>query len=196
MIRIPDLRKLALPLLSLLLVVAVAACSNTSVGNKPLASAASAPTAYNLGFGDRIAVTIYGEKDLTGEYEVDDSGSVAMPLVGAVKVADMQARDAEKAIARQLTAKGLVKDANVNVAVVRYRPVYIMGEVQRPGAYPYYSGITVMNMVALAGGYTYRASKGGIGVVRPTESEKEPQKAPETAYLAPGDIVIVPERWF
>jgi protein involved in polysaccharide export with SLBB domain len=89
----------------------------------------------------------------------------------------------------------LVTNPQVAVAVVKYRPFYILGEVQHPGAYPYYSGATVLNAVALAGGYTYRARTTKISVVRP-DGERDPLLAREDAYLEPGDIVIVPLRWF
>jgi protein involved in polysaccharide export with SLBB domain len=192
-IRLSNLTKAALPLLAFLIFL-LAGCGGAGP-SKELSSTANPPANYNLGFGDRVAVTVYGEKDLSGEYEVDDTGAVSMPLVGAVKIGDKTARDAEKAIAGQLTRGGIMTNPQVAVQVVRYRPVYIMGEVQKPGAYPYYSGITVLNAVALAGGYTYRANSGRINVVRPSD-DKEPQRATETAYLAPGDIVIIPERWF
>jgi protein involved in polysaccharide export with SLBB domain len=178
------------PVIALL---ALAACGTAD--NTPVVTS-EAPTAYRLGTGDRVAVTVFGEKDMSGEFDVDDTGAVAIPLAGAVSVKDKTPREVEKALETQLTRGGLIRDPKVNVAVVKYRPIYILGEVQRPGAYPYQSGITVMNAVALAGGYTYRANSKRIDVVRHDGGDRTPQRTAETNYIAPGDTIIIPERWF
>lgn len=170
----------------------LAACGGQNL--KPLESSA-APQAYRLGTGDRIAVNVFGEPTVAGEYEIDDTGNVSLPLAGRVNVRNMTPQEAEASMARRLSSA--LENPQVNVAVVRYRPFYILGEVQRPGAYSYYGGATVLNAVALAGGYTFRARTNQISVVRPEGSqEREPQLASEEAYLQPGDIVIVPPRWF
>jgi protein involved in polysaccharide export with SLBB domain len=178
------------PVIALL---ALAACGTTDT--TPIATT-EAPTAYRLGTGDRVAVTVFGEKDMSGEFDVDDTGSLPIPLAGAVSVKDKTPREVEKALETQLTRGGLIRDPKVNIAVVKYRPIYILGEVQRPGAYPYQSGITVMNAVALAGGYTYRANSKRIDVVRHESGDRTPQRTAETNYIAPGDTIIIPERWF
>lgn len=180
--------------LSVMALMLVAACAAGPQGPE-LASPAS-PQGYRLGAGDRVAVTVFGEKDMTGEYDIDDTGNLPLPLVGAVKVDNMTPRQAEQAVAKQLTQGKLINNPQVTLSVIRYRPVYILGEVQRPGAYPYQSGMSILNAVALAGGYTYRAQTKRIEVVRPTEGDKQGQLAAETSYIAPGDIIIVPERWF
>ena len=71
-----------------------------------------------------------------------------------------------------------------------------MGEVGKPGSYPYVNGMTVLNAVALAGGYTYRASKHSIVVVRANDPEKKEADIDETASVLPGDVIRVPERFF
>lgn len=167
-------------------------------GTSPSQTAqATTPPAYRLGAGDRVQVVVYGERDMSGEYDIDEMGNVSLPLAGRVKVANMSPGDAERALAAQLN-KGLINDPKVTVNVVRYRPFYILGEVQRPGAYPYYAGATVLNAVAQAGGYTYRAQKRGIEVVRQPDPAAAGQNltTTETAAVAPGDVIIVPERWF
>lgn len=183
----------ALRLLSVAALLVVTACAAGPQG--PELSAA-APQSYRLGHGDRVAVTVFGEKDMSGEYDIDDTGNLPLPLAGAVNVNNMSPRQAEEAIEKKLSAGKLINNPQVTVSVIRYRPVYILGEVQRPGAYPYQSGMSVLNAVALAGGYTYRAQTKRIEVVRPSEGEKQSQVAAETSYIAPGDIIIVPERWF
>ncbi|MFN4281335.1 MAG: polysaccharide biosynthesis/export family protein [Alphaproteobacteria bacterium] len=154
----------------------------------------SPPQAYRIGAGDRIAVNVYGEQAVTGEYDVDDSGTVALPLAGRVSVKDMTAPQAEAAVADKLRTS--LENPQVNVSVVEGRNIYILGEVAKPGVYPYRPGDTVLNAVALAGGYTYRAETAGISVKRPTAGAADAKHAQQDAYLHPGDIVIVPARWF
>jgi polysaccharide export outer membrane protein len=180
--------------LSVALLLLATACAAGPQG--PELSSPASPQSYRLGHGDRVAVTVFGEKDMSGEYDIDDTGNLPLPLAGAIKVENMTPRQAEQAVTQRLTRGGLMRDPQVTVSVVRYRPVYILGEVQRPGAYPYQSGMSILNAVALAGGYTYRAQTKRISVVRPTEGDKQAQVAAETSYIAPGDIIIIPERWF
>jgi protein involved in polysaccharide export with SLBB domain len=176
-------------------VLALAGCGGA--GPDQQLSGPESPQAYRLGTGDRIAVTVFGQGDMSGEFDVDDTGSIALPLAGAVPVKNKTPREVEKALETQLGGRGgVLNNPKVNVAVVKYRPVYILGEVQRPGAYPYQSGMTILNAVALAGGYTYRASNKKISVIREETGDRKPLAASEMNYLEPGDVVTVPERWF
>jgi polysaccharide export outer membrane protein len=154
------------------------------------------PPAYKLDAGDRVAINVFGEDNLSGEYEVDQSGIVSLPLAGRVKVADLTTQQAEGVIAKRLS-QGFVSNPNVTVSVVRYRPFYVLGEVARPGGYPFYSGASVLSAVAIAGGYTYRADKMGVKLLRPGgETTAKPREITPGTYIEPGDIIIVPERWF
>lgn len=179
--------------LSLALVCGLYGCAGTPPIH-PLPVAANPPP-YEMGPGDRISVTVFGEDNITGEYDIDPQGTVSLPLAGRMTAKDMTPQQFETALRNRL-GHGLVTNPQVAVSVVKYRPFYILGEVKNPGAYPYYSGATVLNAVALAGGYTYRASTTDISVVRPESKDRDPQLASEEAYLEPGDIVIVPLRWF
>ncbi len=154
-----------------------------------------APQVYRFGSGDRLAVTVFGQADMSGEFEVDETGNIALPLVGAVSVRGKTPRELEKGLEAQLGRSRLMTDPKVSVAVARYRPVYILGQVTRPGAYPYYPGITARTAVALAGGYTPRANQKKVEVVR-DELNREPQTATQDAFIEPGDVLIIPERWF
>lgn len=160
----------------------------------PVATGPTTPEAYRVGPGDRLQVMVFGESSLTGEYDVDDTGAISYPLVGAVPVNNMTPREIESGL-RERLRRGLVTDPKVNVSVVRYRPIFILGEVQRPGVYEFYNGITVLNAVAYAGGYTYRARNSKITVVR-AGSERKPEPVNEASLLQPGDIIVIPERWF
>jgi len=150
---------------------------------------------YVLGTGDRIKLTVYGESDLSGEYEVGSTGVVALPLIGDVHVSGQSIRVFEQAVRAKLT-EGYLKDPRVSAQVINYRPFFILGEVAKPGSYPYVNGMTTINAVALAGGYTYRADKSGVTISHANDAEKKDLPAAEEAIVMPGDIIRVPERFF
>jgi protein involved in polysaccharide export with SLBB domain len=168
----------------------------TACADAPVASTGpTTPQAYRVGPGDRLQVTVFGESNLTGEYDVDDTGAISYPLVGAVPVNNITPREVETGL-RERLRRGLITDPKVNVAVIRYRPIFILGEVQKPGVYEFYNGITVLNAVAYAGGYTYRARNSKITVVRAGSAERKAEPVSEGSLLQPGDIIMIPERWF
>ncbi|WP_249225332.1 polysaccharide biosynthesis/export family protein [Tardiphaga alba] len=158
-------------------------------------SAASPSGAYLLGPTDRVRLKVYGEPDITGEYEIDANGNVSIPLAGQVKAAGLTTRQLERNIASAL-AKGIVRDPRVNVEMLAYRPFYILGEVKKSGEYPYRVGLTVLDAVATAGGYTYRANEGKVYLRRSGSTVEEiyPMDAP--VLVQPGDNVRIPERYF
>ncbi|MDH5542615.1 MAG: polysaccharide export protein [Nitrospinota bacterium] len=149
---------------------------------------------YNLGSGDKIRITVFGHADLSGEFLVDDTGAISMPLIGSVLCGGLTIRELEKTIIRELK-DGYLVNPSVNVEVVKFRPFYIIGEVAKPGSYPYISGMTVFNAVALAGGFTSRAKKSEVMISRGGGKAKEVKLKSETVVL-PGDIIEIPERFF
>lgn len=153
------------------------------------------PPTLRVGPGDRIQVTVFGVAEMTGEYLVSDSGAISMPLAGQIPVANMTTRQAEEALTQRL-AQGLVQNPQVSVNVTRYRQIFVVGEVQRPGGFDYFSGLTVLNAIALGGGYSVRADPRRLTVVRAADPARRSEPATEATYLAPGDTVQVPERWF
>ncbi|MDO9263329.1 MAG: polysaccharide biosynthesis/export family protein [Desulfosalsimonadaceae bacterium] len=150
---------------------------------------------YKLGSGDKVRVTIFGEEDLSCEVEVNGSGAVSLPLIGEVGAADLTLREFE-ALVQKTLKDGYLVDPKVSVEVVNYRPFYIMGEVRNPGKYPYISGISVLNAVAMAGGYTYRAKEGRAEIVRAGEAKAITTKSPDVTLVMPGDVIRIPERFF
>ena len=150
---------------------------------------------YQLGSGDQIKVTVYGEDDLSGEFELDGSGTISMPLIGAVTLGNQILTNAETLIVEKL-ADGYLINPRVSIEVLNYRPFYILGEVKEPGSYAYVSGMTVLNAVALASGFTYRASESKIEVTRKVDGEEVKMRIEVTAAVLPGDIIRVPERFF
>lgn len=150
---------------------------------------------YQLGAGDKVKVTVFGHEDLSGEFEVNGVGQISMPLIQLVQVAGLTAEEAELAIAEKLSP-GYLKNPRVSVSVLNYRPFYIIGEVNKPGSYPFVNGMTVLNAIALAGGFTYRAKKSKVTITRADDpQEKKRSTSPDTPVL-PGDIIEVPERYF
>ena len=150
---------------------------------------------YQLGPGDQVRVTVFRHEDLSGEFQLDGEGFFALPLVGEVRGGGKTVRDLEGAIEGAFKEGGYLVNPQVSLEVLNYRPFYIIGEVNQPGSYPYVNGMTVINAIALAGGYTYRASQGSITVQRGGSETSEVEVGP-TSQVLPGDIINVPERFF
>lgn len=150
---------------------------------------------YTLGPGDRVKITVFGHEDLSGEFEVDGSGMISPPLVRDIKAQGLTVRQVEKIVADRLSPDYL-KNPSVSVEVMNYRPFYIFGEVNAPGSYPYVNGMTVVNAVAVAGGYTYRARTGSARITRATDASRTPQSVDRDTPVLPGDVIEVPERYF
>jgi protein involved in polysaccharide export with SLBB domain len=150
---------------------------------------------YRLGAGDRIVVTVFGHEDLSGEFELDGQGQIALPLIGEVALAKRSLREAERMIVDRLRPDYLI-NPRVSIQVTNYRPFYILGEVNRPGSYPYVNGLTVVQAVAIAGGYTYRARESSMSIQRADDPERTKQPADPMTVVLPGDVVDVPQRYF
>lgn len=147
---------------------------------------------YVLGPGDLIRVTVFGHEDLSGEFQVGSNGRVSLPLVGEFTASGLTLSRIEQDIVNRLDPDYL-KNPRVAVEVLSYRPFYILGEVNQPGSYPYVNGMRVINAVALAGGFTYRAQEDDLWITR-TDGERE--EAGPTTLVRPGDVIEVPERFF
>jgi len=161
----------------------------------PPSFAAEGVPEYRLGPGDSLRVTVFGHDDLSGTFEIDGGGNISLPLIGTVTAGGLNLRELERAIVDALKPDYL-KNPRVNIQVTNYRPFYILGEVKSPGSYPYVSGMTVVNAVALAGGYTYRAKKNHVLITRANDPERRREKVPTTMVVLPGDIIRVEERFF
>ena len=151
---------------------------------------------YKLGSGDKIKVIVYTEDDLGGEFLVDGSGHVQLPLLGQMQAAGLSIRNFEASIVAKFVAEDYLKNPRVSVEVENYRPFYIIGEVKTPGQYPYISGMNALNAVALAGGYTYRADDKEIYLRRNGSTQEEMVPADQSTKIGPGDIIRIAERIF
>lgn len=180
----------ALGLLLALGIGSIAACAPVVL---PPVPEARAP--WPLGAGDRLRIIVFEQNQLGGEFVVDQDGNVSLPLIGRLMVAGLLPGQAEQLIAGRL-AGSIVKNPKINIDVIHYRPVYVYGEVTRPGAYEIVGNPTVVGAVTLAGGYTYRAQTDGLSIVRYGDPERRRWAVNETTPVGPGDVIFVPERWF
>jgi polysaccharide export outer membrane protein len=168
----------------------------SSVG--PAASRTAAPSAlaeYRLDSGDQIKITVFGEPDLSGNFIVDGQGVISMSLIGEVTAKNLTIRELQRLIEMKLK-DGFVREPQVSAEVMNYRPYYILGEINKPGEYPYISGLTVMNAIASAGDFTYRADKRRIFIKSMDgPDEREVSLTPST-LVKPGDTIRIRERFF
>ncbi|ATC33448.1 polysaccharide export protein [Caulobacter vibrioides] len=170
--------------------------AHAQVGSEPApVTGAAQAIDYLLGPGDKVRVTVYGEESLSGEFFVAGSGLMSLPLIGEIKVGGMTVGQFQSAVQDKLK-DGYLKDPRVSAEVLTFRPFYILGEVEKPGTYPYTSGLTVQNAVATAGGFTYRADKKNVFIKRNgATSEVKGELTPST-LVAPGDTIRIGERFF
>ncbi len=158
-------------------------------------SAPSEDDNYKLGAGDKLRIIVYGEDDLSGTFDVDGNGFISLPLIGPMKVAGLSPREVEGAMTTQF-ADGYLRAPRVNVEVAQYRPFYVIGEVNKPGEYPYTNDMTVLNAVADAGGFTQKAAEGGFYVRRNGETKEIYLPADPSSKIYPGDVVRIDSSTF
>ena len=150
---------------------------------------------YRLGSGDELRLTVFGEDSMTGNYKVDGTGMISLPLIGNVMAGNLTVPELQASIAAHLS-QGFLVNPRVSVQVMNYRPFFILGEVNRPNQYPYVEGMKVINAVAMAGGFTYRADEQSMTIVHNNDPARTKQPAGPDTYVLPGDSVEVEERLF
>jgi protein involved in polysaccharide export with SLBB domain len=150
---------------------------------------------YKLGPNDHTRIIVFGQPTLTGEYVLDGNGVLSFPLIGTVKASGMTPTELQHTIAGKLDPDYL-RNPSVSVEVSTRRPFYVMGEVQKPGSYPFVTDMTVLNAIATAGGNTYRANMYGFYVKRLQNGRTVRIAATQETMLQPGDTVEVRERYF
>jgi protein involved in polysaccharide export with SLBB domain len=177
-------------------VVTLSACASGAPA-MPQGSADPLPqtTEYRLGPGDKLRVSVFNREELTGEFTVGTQGRISYPLIGEVDAAGRTVPQFTTQLTEQLR-NGYVRDPIVSVEIAQYRPFFILGEVNRPGAYPYSPGMTVMGAVATAGGFTYRANSRRVFVQRPGQTGEESYPLTSSTLVQPGETVRIPERLF
>lgn len=174
-------------------VALLAGCASTTHSLPKLAS--DAGSAYLLGAGDTLRITVFGEEDLSGTFKISDSGSISMPLVGQIPAQGLSVPDLQKKLVTILNAKA-VKSPDVTVQIDAYRPFFILGEVKNPGSYAYVPDMTVLTAVAIAGGFTFRAAQDEVSVTRKLNGVAKESRASRDARVLPGDTIYIFERHF
>lgn len=187
------MRRYAIAILGLAGALALGGC----MGREPLAGGGPPPpaTAFLLSPGDKLRITTYGEPALTGEFQVSPAGMVAFPLVGEVEAAGKGPNE----LAQRLTTilgDGYLRQPRIAIEVLTFRPVYVLGEVNKPGEYPYTQGLTVRGAVAKADGFTYRANEKRVFVKRAGEAGETVYPLTADFAVMPGDTVRFGERYF
>ncbi|MDP3738000.1 MAG: polysaccharide biosynthesis/export family protein [Hyphomonadaceae bacterium] len=184
--------KTAVSALAGLGMILIAACSTgpaTAQGQ-----VAKAADSYRLGTGDEVKITVFDEKDLSGNFIVDGQGAITMSLIGVVPVTGLSLDEVGKLVETKLK-DGWLREPKVTVEMTKGRPYYILGEVNRAGEYPFTSGLTVMNAVAAAGDFTYRADKRRV-MITGADGVERAIALTSTTPVRPGDRIRVRERFF
>lgn len=178
---------------------------------QPIAQAVSASSrpavdAAALGVGDVFDVRVYQESDLSGSYRVGSDGAIEFPLLGRLDVLGKNTADVGELITRRLK-DGYIRNPQVTVSVKEYnsKKVFVLGQVQRPGAYAFEEDMSVVNAIATAGGFTRSALPNETNITRVVDGKEVRQTVrvsdigegrDKNVQLAPGDIVFVPESIF
>ncbi len=156
---------------------------------------ADADGPYLLDTGDRLRVFVYGQPNLSRAYTVDHEGRITVPLIGYVEARGRTTSSVEQTIRHRLASE-FVRDPEVTVDILQNRPFFILGEVKAAGQYPYVSGMTVETAIAIAGGYSERASDRSFRLTRRNNGFVEQIEVPSDYVVQPGDTVYVYERFF
>jgi protein involved in polysaccharide export with SLBB domain len=168
---------------------------------------------YRLGAGDLISISVYDEADLSLKVRIGLSGQISYPLLGDVVVSGLTPKLLELNLTSGLKGPYLVAPS-VSVSIIEYRPFYVIGEVKKPGSYPFHPGLTVDKAISISGGFTERASKGSIYVIhddrkprvkqkdglegeKQDEDKREEKKQVELYdVIQPGDVVTIEQSFF
>jgi polysaccharide export outer membrane protein len=149
---------------------------------------------YRLAVDDKIKVTVAGEAELSGELKIDKSGMVTGPYVGQVEAKGLTLPEFEEAYAKKLREGDIMREPRVSAEITNLRPIYVLGEVKRPGQYAFVNGMTVRKAVELAEGYTYLASENTVEITR--GGTKVTLDFTAETKILPGDEVRIPSRIF
>lgn len=183
---------------ALLAALLVCACAETSLISGPQFAARQGKNTlgrvYRLEAGDKIKVAVFGEDNLSGQFEVNASGQVSMPLIGEVSAKGAAIDEFRDRVTQRLR-EGYLKNPRVAVEILNYRPIYVHGEVKNGGEFQYKNGVSLRDAIAMAGGYTYRADQSFLYIAREGEQDAAVEMPADVPVL-PGDNIRIPERFF
>jgi polysaccharide export outer membrane protein len=177
-----------------LILMTASNCSSPIDGLQPLESASM--SGYRLGPGDEVRIGVFGFDSMSNSYVVSDSGTISMPLLSTIEVKGKTPAEVEALIADLLRTKELAPSPSVTAQVQKYRPFFILGEVQQPGQYSYVPGMSVLTAVSVAGGYTFRANKNEVAITRGSGGQFKKGRAGQQTVVLPGDTIFVYEQSF
>lgn len=174
--------------------------SPLSLPNQGAAGALGAPVLslasdYKLGPGDRVSITVFNEKDLTVDARLSDAGTLSLPLLGEIRVQGMTIGMLQDYLTEQLKG-GFLVNPQLYVSILEYRQFFVNGEVNKPGGLSYQPGLTVRKAIALAGGFTARASYTKIFVIHEDDPFGRPRAVSLDTFLRPGDILTIEQSFF
>jgi polysaccharide export outer membrane protein len=182
-------------LVAIAIMLLLGGCNGIDPSAMAAATDPEAVTELQLAPGDKVRVTVYGEDKISGEYQIDNAGSLSLPLAGTLAAAGLTKPELEQELTRYLKSQYL-RDPKVTVAVVSYRPFYVLGEVAKPGEYQFRNGLNVLSAIAIAGGATYRANNSKVLIQRSGSTQVAEYPQSPTVMVMPGDVVRIPERYF
>lgn len=177
--------------LLVLLVLPLAACA---MNGAPSTYLVETKGPYALDTGDVVRVSVYGEAEMSKSYRVDDSGDLALPLIGAVAVRGKTTQMAAAEITTALAA-GYIREPSVAVEIDTYRPFFIQGAVKSAGQFPYVYGMTVRAAISTAGGYADTADRNRAIIYRPNGKQMVKGVVGLDFPIYPGDTIVISERW-
>lgn len=195
------LRVLWTAFVGLLLAMTLASCAQGVMASGVAVGSADDPEVsrlieeYRLGVADKVRVTVFGEAALTGEFLVGGNGKISLPLIGETQASGLTISEFQAEVAEALR-NGFITEPRVSAEVLNYRPFYILGEVNSPGEYPYTNSLTVLNAVATAGGFTYRADNRRVYIKRADADAEAEYPLTTATRVAPGDTIRIRERLF
>jgi len=152
-------------------------------------------SSYQLGPGDKIHIQVFGEQEMNLDAKLSDAGTVIYPFMGEIKVSGLTIGQVARLITEGLKDRYLV-DPKISVSVLEYRPFFINGEVAKSGAYPYQPGLIVQKAVSIAGGFSERASRSSVTLIRESDLTHAPVEVDLDTTVMPGDVITVEESFF
>ncbi|NNF79021.1 MAG: polysaccharide export protein [Rhizobiales bacterium] len=169
--------------------------SNSQQNGLIIEPTAGSDTQYRLGTGDKVRLIVYGEPELSGEFVIDGAGVVNLPLIGSVRAKGTTVQQFQQRVVDAFK-NGYLNDPKVAAEVLNYRPFFITGEIKQGGQYPFRSGLTVQDSIAIAGGYTYRADIDKVYIRREGRDKEIAVSLKSRVPIVPGDNIRIPERYF
>lgn len=151
---------------------------------------------YTLNAGDSVRIYVYGEPDLTFEnLLIGQNGRISYPFLGELKVTGKTSAQLQQDLIAGLKPDYLV-DPRISVSIVKYRPFFVNGEVNRPGGVDFQPGLTLRKAISLAGGFTERANKKRVLVIADNDPKREEKEVTLDYRVQPGDIFTVQDTFF